>query len=70
MPKLTDNQDMSMTISLAGGQLSALSKALIDGGYIPVRPCGVLVNYEYRIYDLLLDGSFALDGSETLDGMK
>ncbi|NII73272.1 hypothetical protein FHW84_001841 [Dyella sp. SG562] len=69
-PTLTDNQDMTMTISLAGGQLSALSKALIDGGYIPVRPCGVLVNYEYNIYTLLLDGSFALDGSETLDGYR
>jgi len=69
-PTLTDNQDMTMTISLAGGQLSALSRALITGGYVPVRPVGVLVNYEYNIYNLLLDGSFTLDGSETLDGYR
>lgn len=69
-PVLTDNQDMSMTITLSGGQISALSKALIDGGYIPVRPVGVQVNYVYNIYTLLLNGTFSLDGSQTLDGYR
>jgi len=69
-PLLTDNQDMTMTISLSGGQLSALSRALINGGYIPIRPAGVLVNYVYNIYTLLLNGTFELDGSETLDGYR
>lgn len=69
-PVLTDNQDMSMTITLSGGQISALSRALIDGGYIPVRPVGVQVNYVYNIYTLLLNGTFVLDGSQTLDGFR
>jgi hypothetical protein len=68
--RLADNQDMSMTISLNGGQLSALTKALIDGGYVPVRPAGVSVNYVYNIYTLLLNGTFNLDGSQTLDGYR
>jgi hypothetical protein len=69
-PVLIDNQDMTMTISLSGGQLSALSRALINGGYIPVRPAGVGVDYVYNIYTLLLNGTFRLDGSETIDGYR
>lgn len=69
-PVLTDNQDMSMTITLSGGKISALFKALINGGYIPVRPAGVQVNYGYNIYTLLLNGTFSLDGSKTLDGYR
>ncbi|QEE24596.1 DUF2612 domain-containing protein [Rhodanobacter glycinis] len=70
MPVLTDNQDMSMTISLSGYQISALSRALIVGGYIPVRPVGVEVDFVIHIYDLLLNGTFELDGSQTLDGIR
>lgn len=69
-PVLTDNQDMTMTIKLSGGQLSALSRALIDGGYVPIRPAGVGVSYVYNIYTLLLNGTFNLDGSQTLDGYR
>ena len=65
---ITDNQNMTMTVTICGGQLSALDRALISGGYIPVRPVGVSVNFIFNIYNLFLNGTFALDGSETLDG--
>lgn len=42
---IEDNQDMSMTIGIAGVPPSALELALLTGGYIPIKPEGVRVNY-------------------------
>ncbi|WP_315384785.1 DUF2612 domain-containing protein [Microvirgula aerodenitrificans] len=40
-----DNQDMTMTIGVSGQPPSALFMALLTGGYIPVKPEGVRVDY-------------------------
>ncbi|MCY1516756.1 hypothetical protein D9M68_514060 [compost metagenome] len=42
---IQDNQDMSMTIGVAGTVPSAVFLALLEGGYIPLKPEGVRVNY-------------------------
>lgn len=42
---IEDNQDMSMTIGIAGTIPSAIALALISGGYISLKPSGVQVNY-------------------------
>ncbi|MDD2056624.1 DUF2612 domain-containing protein [Pseudomonas putida] len=42
---IEDNQDMSMTIGIAGTIPSAIALALISGGYISLKPCGVQANY-------------------------
>jgi len=42
---IQDNQDMSMTIGVAGKVPSAVFLALLAGGYIPLKPEGVRVNY-------------------------
>lgn len=40
---LQDNQDMSLTVIVAGTRPDALTTALITGGYIPLKPGGVRV---------------------------
>lgn len=42
---IQDNQDMTMIIGIVGPPLDAVTKALITGGYIPLKPEGVGVNY-------------------------
>lgn len=42
---IQDNQDMSMTVGIVGPPMSAVTKALLTGGYIPLKPEGVRVNY-------------------------
>jgi len=42
---IRDNQDMTMTLSIAGTVPSALDLALITGGYINLKPTTVGVNY-------------------------
>lgn len=42
---IEDNQDMSMTYGIAGQLPSAVFLALLEGGYIPLKPEGVRVNY-------------------------
>lgn len=42
---IQDNQDMSMIIGIAGIPLNAVSRALLTGGYIPLKPEGVRVNF-------------------------
>lgn len=42
---ITDNQNMTMTVNIAAGSIPAAKKALLTGGYIPIRPAGVLANY-------------------------
>lgn len=43
--KIVDNQDMTMDLVMSGGSLSALAKAMIEQGYIPIKPVGVGVTY-------------------------
>lgn len=42
---ITDNQDMTMTVSIASGSLPAVQKALLTSGYIPIKPAGVTADY-------------------------
>lgn len=42
---IQDNQNMNMTVGLSGPPPSAVTRALIAGGYIPLKPAGVRVNY-------------------------
>lgn len=42
---IQDNQDMSMVIGVANTQLSTVSRALLVGGHIPIKPVGVRVSY-------------------------
>ncbi len=42
---IQDNQDMSMVIGFVGAPLTAVQRALLTGGYIPLKPVGVHVNY-------------------------
>jgi hypothetical protein len=44
---MVDNQDMSITVAVAGAVPSAAFKAALSGGYMQVRPCGVLANYVF-----------------------
>ncbi|GMG90650.1 hypothetical protein Cmtc_18700 [Cupriavidus sp. TKC] len=41
---IQDNQDMSMTIGVAGQVPSAVFLALLSGGYIPLKPEGVRID--------------------------
>lgn len=43
---IQDNQDMSMTVGISGVVPSPLITALLNGGYLPINPEGVLVNYQ------------------------
>lgn len=45
---IQDNQDMSMVIGISGTIPSAVLLALLKGGYIPLKPEGVLIN-EYIV---------------------
>lgn len=42
---IQDNQDMSMVVGVAGTYLDAVTKSLLTGGYIPLKPAGVRVSY-------------------------
>lgn len=42
---IEDNQDMTMTVGVAGTRPSALFLALLTGGYIQIKPEGVGVDY-------------------------
>lgn len=42
---IQDNQDMSITVGISGRVPSALFLALLSGGYIPIKPQSVRVNY-------------------------
>lgn len=42
---IQDNMDMSMTVGVSGKVPSAVTLALLAGGYIPLKPSGVRVNY-------------------------
>lgn len=42
---IQDNQDMTITIGVAGKSPSAIELALLTGGYIPIKPQSVGVDY-------------------------
>jgi hypothetical protein len=42
---IQDNQDMSMVIGVTGEPLDPLLTALLQGGYIPLKPEGVKIDY-------------------------
>lgn len=42
---IIDNQDMSMTVVVAGDQLDPVYAALLTGGYLALKPAGVRINY-------------------------
>lgn len=42
---IRDNQDMTMSVGIIGEPLSAVSRALLVGGYIPLKPEGVRIDY-------------------------
>lgn len=43
--QITDNVNMSFTVHVLGPAPSALTLALISGGYIPIKPAGIAANY-------------------------
>ncbi len=42
---IQDNQDMTMVVGVAGQYPDAVTKALLTGGYIPLKPGGVRIAY-------------------------
>jgi len=43
---ILDNQDMTMTVGISGVVPSPLITALLEGGYLPINPEGVGINYQ------------------------
>lgn len=48
---IQDNQDMTYALAVVGGTIDSLTLALLTGGYIPLKPEGVLVSYYYVSVD-------------------
>ena len=44
---IQDNQDMSMTVAVSGPVLDVISAALLQGGYLALKPAGVRINYMF-----------------------
>jgi hypothetical protein len=42
---IQDNQDMSIIVGVAGAYPDAVTKALLSGGYIPLKPAGVEIDH-------------------------
>lgn len=42
---IQDNQNMSMVVAISGHPLDAIERALLEQGYLPLKPAGVRVNY-------------------------
>lgn len=59
---IQDNQDMTMVVGIVG-DISTITKALLTGGYIPIKPSTVAVSY----YAVTEDGGpiFAWDSEDT-----
>lgn len=59
---IQDNQNMSMVVGIPGTTLSPIWQELLTGGYIPLKPEGVQINY----FSVSEDGPlFAWDVEET-----
>lgn len=48
---IQDNQNMSYAMALVGGIVDSLTLALLTGGYLPLRPEGVLISAFYVSID-------------------
>jgi hypothetical protein len=57
---IEDNQDMSITFGVAGTIPSALFLALLSGGYIPIKPEGVMVR-DYVVTSVTGNPIFGFD---------
>lgn len=42
---IKDNQNMTMTVTVTGPPLDALTAAIVTGGYLDLKPAGVLATY-------------------------
>lgn len=51
-----DNEDMTMDVGISGPPLDTLTKALFVGGYIPLKPEGVRVDYYFTTVNAPLFG--------------
>jgi len=40
-----DNQDMSMSVQIVGGLQNLIFRAILEGGYLPIKPEGVSLTY-------------------------
>lgn len=65
---IQDNQDMSIIIGIAGKQLSSVDQALLTGGYIPIKPAGVRVQYYAVAPEAGLLFAWDAEASDALDG--
>lgn len=54
---ITDNQDMTMELTLFGGTPDVLTQAMYEGGYLNLRPAGVEIT-AYNVFTHLI---FAMD---------
>lgn len=63
---IQDNQDMTYDLAVVGGIIDSLTLALLTGGYIPLKPEGVLVAAYYVSVDT--NPAFAWDVESTLLG--
>lgn len=43
---ILDNQDMTQTVLVNVGALTAVERALLFGGHVPIKPAGVRINFE------------------------
>lgn len=58
-----DNQDMTMTVGIAGNAPASIYLSLLEGGYVPIRPSGVLINY--LVTSINTSPNFGLDIENT-----
>lgn len=65
---IQDKQNMSMGIIIAGSALDALTRAIITGGYIPLKPEGVRIAF-YAVLSVT-GPAFAWDVVEDNDGLS
>lgn len=64
---IQDNQDMSIVVGIINTELSAVTLALLTGGYIPLKPAGVRVAYYAVVADNNPMFAWGIQ-SEALDG--
>jgi hypothetical protein len=64
---IQDNQDMTMTVGISGVVPSPLITALLQGGYLPINPEGVGVNYQITSINSVAIFGFDVSNA-TIDG--
>lgn len=62
---IQDNQDMSMSVGIAGARPDAVFRALLQGSYIPLKPEGVRISW----YAVTPDGGKLLAWNCDSDGL-